>query len=389
MTEYRHRGFTGDDRTAAGLDRPPSHPRPRPKGDVFRKQDHIEAAAQGFRAFMGLRPPRDPHPMADDLIRAGDFGFMDLATTCLEMNGRPLTSAADGFNDIMAALSTSDYPTIITETMRGLAEARTADPGLLADILAMTHPLRVKSYQAESYSVADLEDLPNPSPEQMNQYHVCTARITGESVRVLSLFAQILVSRQALTNDDRGFVSAAVSAFIAQAHRNELKMVSGLLESGTLADAGLLFHSDYSNTASGAVDATGLKAATTALRSQTTEGGVASNAAPGVIVVHPDDEVAALQLVQTLPEDRRLRVVTSAFLANTHWYLLAQPSAYPVVGRTLMEGASDTAVSFGAFEPASVLVEGEIRDYPGVALPATHSVGIVPLSRIGGIKVAK
>jgi hypothetical protein len=257
--------------------------------------------------------------------------------------------------------------------MRGLAEARTADPGLLQDVLALTHPLRVRDYRAASYSHVDLEDLPAPGPSEMQEYRVVTARLTGEPIRVHSLFAKILVSREALTNDDRGFVQAAVGAFLAQAHRNELRTVSSLLESGTMTDGEPIFHADFANVGSGIVNDAGLMGAVLALRTQTTEGGVPSNARPAVLLVHPTDEVPALQLVQTLPEDRRPRVVTSAFLADTHWYLLADPGVYPIVGRVLLDGAGESAVSFGPFEQASVLRDGEQVDYNGLALPATHS----------------
>lgn len=358
----------------------------------YNRADQRQAMKHCMAKSFGL-PVRDMHPIAESILEEyGEYSFIDAAEAALFMaRGSVPERIGDGFNSIVMALATPDLPEVIRETVRGVAFERKSD--LLASILALTHRVEVRNYNAQSYSFVDLKGLPAPGEDTMGEYVFANVQVTGEAVVAHSLFARILVTREALTNDDRNYVRAAINAFLASAHRNEMSMIVKLLETNAeLKDGSPLFHVDTSNQAVADLDATGLGTAFKTLRSQPSESGENTDAAPSTMLVHADDEVAALALIETLPERSRPRVVATSRLSDADsWYLFADTEIYPTIGRVLMEGHDASAVTFGGFESAVERdpVTGGSIEYNGLALPATHSVGFSVLSRVGAVKLTK
>lgn len=372
---------------AALAPRPHATPQPSP-ADVRQISAHALLYAHGVKV-------RAMHPSAEHLVRGGkSYSILDAAEAAIELHGGPGAipgrGQGDGYSTIVQAMSTADFPAIISTTLRGLTQERRSEA--LQDILALTAQIEAASYKPESYSFVDLEDMPAPSAATTEDFHFANVAASGEDVRLYSLFTKILVTRQALTNDDRGFVRAAIAAFTAHAHRNEMQTIAGLIEStDTLSDGTALFDAGESNLVTATLDAAGLGTAYSTLRAQPTESGDVSDAAPAIMLVHSDDEFAALALTETLPADRRPRVVATANLSDaTVWYLLGNPATHPVIARTRLDGSDVSAVNFGGFEPAIWQDrDRKTHSYPGVVIPATHSVGFNVVSRIGAIKCSK
>ncbi len=365
----------------------------RKKAPSFSREDHREALTHAMMESFGL-PVTSPHPLATALTKDGhnELTFLDLAASSMELAfGRVPEITGDGFGVIVQALSTPDLPAVIEETARGISRDRKSD--LLDSILALSHQAEVRDYRAESYSMVDLDGLQAPDATTMADYTFAHVKVNGEAINAYSLFCRILISRQCLVNDDRNYVKAAINAFLASAHRNEMDMIVIAIETNAnLADGSPLFHGDTGNLTVAALDAAGLGTAFSTLRAQPTESGDKSDATPHAMLVHSDDEVAALALVETLPDARRPQVVSTSRLANSDaWYLFANPELYPVIGRVRLEGSNPNAVSFAGFEEAVMRdpeTGGNIA-FNGVALPATHSVGFNVLSRIGACKFTK
>lgn len=380
--------LNSDDRPSNILPpRPSAAPAPSP-ADIREIAVHALLHSHGVKV-------RAMHPSAENLVRGGKpYSILDAAEAAIELHSGPdaipRRGNGDGFNTIVQAMSTSDFPAIVETTLRGITEGRKSEA--LADILALTAQVEAASYKPESYSFVDLEDMPAPSAATTADFHFANVAASGEDVRLYSLFTKILVTRQALTNDDRGFVRAAVAAFTSHAHRNEMQTIAGLIEStDTLSDGTALFDAGEGNLVTAALDAAGLGTAFGALRAQPTESADLSDAAPAVMVVHADDEFAALALTETLPADRRPRVVATANMADaTVWYLLSNPATHPVIARTRLDGSDVSAVNFGGFEPAVWQdKDRKVHSFPGVVIPATHSVGYNVVSRIGAVKCSK
>jgi len=355
----------------------------RGNASAFRAADHVQAAQHLLAHNYGIAP-QNMHPLAEAVVQSGPrYTLADAAESCLEANGHQLQANADPFRQIMAAMSTSDFPAIVTETWKGIAESRRSPQ--LEKILALTHQATVDDYRQQSFSMVDLAGLDAPGIGTMHEFTDVHPIPTGEAIQVFSTFARIGISRQALANDDRGMFRAAISAFLRAAHSNEMRKLCSMIEAnGNLADGSPLFHDDFGNvsSANAAPGDVTLATAMGLLRDQKTEGNDKADADAAVLLVPTDHEVQALKTVKELPIDARPRVIATAHLTGggtAPWYLLADPDVYPVLGRVRMENAPLSAVTFGDFEVA--------EEFPGLFLPATHSVGFNILSRVGIVRI--
>jgi hypothetical protein len=353
---------------------------------------HIALAAEAFKAGVLSTDPADLSPQARDIVRAGGpFSMSDLACTVLEMRHGPgAVPVGDPARMIKAALSTSDFPNILQETLKGITVERQSD--LLEDLRAITRRVNVENYNERAFTTVDLAELPLPSSGTENYFFTLKPKAAGEPVRTFSIFAKLLVSVQALAADTTSFITAAVAAFANAAHRGEMKRIAELLEdNAALADGAPLFHADRGNLGTAGLSNIGLGEIASTLRSQPSESGIAASAPLHALIVHPDDEINALALVEALPMQRQPRVVSNAFLANNdYWYGMAPPEQYPTLGRVLLRDSDDSAVTIG--QPTSGTYrdqDGRTVDFPGIHLDLTHTTGLTPLSAVGIAKFAK
>jgi len=358
------------------------HPSPnrRPASGAFSAADHMEAAGHALAAAYGV-PVQNPHPIAEGLIGSAErFTLSDAAEVALEMSGHALQTGSDPYRIVAAGLNTADFPALLEQTWRGVAESRRSPQ--LEKILAITAQLEVRDYKAQSFSMVDLAGMGAPTRNTTQNYQYADVIPTGQAVQAWSNFVRIPISVQALQNDDRNLFRAAIAAFMRASHAAELRALVALLEANaSLSDGAALFVDGTNDIATGSPpsEAT-LQTAYATLRSQATEGGDESDADPAVLFVPSDLEVTALQLVRTLPVDQRPRVVASSLLSGDHWYVLADPETFPVLGRVRLENAPLSAVSFGSLEMN--------EDSPGTYLPCTHTIGLSALSRIGIVRYA-
>lgn len=351
---------------------------------------HIQTAAEAFRAGYIRSDPADLSPQARDLVASGGpFTMGDLATTVIEFRNGPGAVSADPTRTVINALSTADFPSIVQTTLRGVSEARPS--AFEQDLLALTKRVDVANYQPESFATVDLE-TPIPSAGTGSRFFAITPSATGAEVQVYSLFARLIVSIQAIANDDRNYIAGALAAFANAAHRAEMQRIAAILETNAAwTDGTALFHADRSNLAVAALDSAGLGTVMATLKSQPTESGLASGANVAALLVHPSDEYTALALVDALPIERQPRVIASPFLSNNDaWYAIAPPAQFPALGRVLMRDQPDSGISVGAPGAASWTDEnGKTREVPGIAIDLTHTVGHSVLSPIGAAKFTK
>lgn len=354
-------------------------------------ETHLEAARAAFRASLIPTDPDTLPPLAREVLAAGPFGLRDLAESIVEFRMGPgAVRGGDGFNTVISALSTADFPSVVQEVAQAIAQERRS--GILADLLAVTAPVEVADYREGAFATVDLGDIPHPSASTASRYYALTPRMAAERVQVFSTFCRLLQSRQVITNDDAGFLPAALAAFALAAHRGELRHLARLLEANAAVEDGTaLFHADRGNLTVGALDAGGLAAGFAALRKQPSESGLAACAPCAAIMAHPDDEVGFLRLFEDLPESARPRLVVNPFLAsNGAWYAFAPPSDFPTIGRVRLRGSDPSAISVGIPGPAVWEdADGTVHEYPGLAYDVTHSVGYAVLSPVGIVKLSK
>ena len=350
----------------------------------WNSSDIFDAMAQVTLRGMGFQKGAQIHPLAAQMVESGHDGFADVAQAlaAARYGAAAVDHGASAAKVIQAALSTPDFPALLGQTAAGISREYRSQQ--LQDLLALAYPLEALNYKPSSYSMVDLENLPAPSDEFGKPYTEVNILATGEPFKLLALYAKLGVSIQALANDDRGLIRAGVQAFLTAAARNEAALAYGLIaDNAALQDGGVIFHGDFGNLVAAApLTTAGLGTAFAALRKQTSVSGLATDAAPYAVLTHADDEAAALAAVALLPQERRPRVVSTAYLpAATYWYLMADPQSFPVLGRVTMRGADPSGVSFGAAEVSA--------NSPGVDLPATHQAGWAILGRVGAVRCAK
>jgi hypothetical protein len=353
--------------------------------------DRREAMAHAFAAALG-HAPRSMHPAAENL-RLGPAPFVGLAHECLRAAGRRMPApGGDGFEVIAAALSTSDYPEIVTSTARGIAAAIQTDA--LADVLSVTQGQQVESFATNSFSSVDLDGLPLPSARTVDAFWYPRARLLSEGFQAYSVPAKLLFPREVLVGDSRGFVEAVVAAFAATAARNEAAALAAMLEAnGNLQDGAAWFASAKGSDVSAApLTVAGLAKAMAALRTVPTAAGEPANGQLAAVIVAPADEGTMLSVIEQLPQDRRPRcVVLPALTASTYWWAVAAPRSHPSIIRATLTGADPSAVSIGALLPAREFDQrtGEVRDLNGLHLECSHTVGLSAVSRLGICRCSK
>lgn len=161
----------------------------------------------------------------------------------------------------------------------------------------------------------------------------------------------IIIGRKALINDDLSALSdfSQMIAIRTAADENALAY-QVLADNAALSDGVALFHADHGNLAASGSDisVTSIASARAAMRKQTSLDGLKLNIEGSILVVGPDKELKARQVVADItpaksgdvnPWSGRLTVEVDANITGNTWYLFADPAMYPVVVYGYVNGA--------------------------------------------------
>jgi len=172
-----------------------------------------------------------------------------------------------------------------------------------------------------------------------------------EQVSAKEFNTGIIIGRRALINDDLSAL-ADFSAMIAiRASADENRMVYALLiGSPLMADGKALFHADHGNLVAGTIlgGAPQMHASVSALRKQKSLDGLVLNLAPRFLVVGPDMELGARQVLAAItatksgdvnPWAGTMELVVDANIAGNDWYIAADPAAAPSIVYGYVAGA--------------------------------------------------
>ena len=230
------------------------------------------AAVDGILIRSGIKLA-NPAPGSKDY---STLSFENIARNCLRASN--VDTSYMGREEIMKrALSTSDFPNILANVanksvMQGYQAGQQtyriwAKTGMLADF--------------KTASRAALGDAPemllNESGEEVQQGVIGDR---GESITLKTYARKLVITRQALINDDAGLFNRMFFAFGQRAaNQIEAAAYGVLLDNEVLADNINLFHSDHDNleagNAKGIVDSSKLSAAMAAIGNQKSDGGMA------------------------------------------------------------------------------------------------------------------
>lgn len=253
---------------------------------------------------------------------------------------------------IERALGTSDFPLLLQGTGdRLLLPSYDATPSTYQ---AIARRITNRDFRARKL----IRDGDFPELKQVNEhgeYESGAMSESEETVKLISVGRRIMLTRQALVNDDLGAFADLARKAGEAARRYENSAVWGVITSNAkLSDNKALFHADHNNLAAsgGAISVATVGAGKQAMRNQKNADGNLLNYQPRVIAVPSALETVAEQYLSNLvlptkesdvvpASHKQLQPIVEPLLdaaSATAWYLFADPSQLAAVVYAYLEG---------------------------------------------------
>ncbi|MDO9639166.1 MAG: Clp protease ClpP [Pseudotabrizicola sp.] len=249
--------------------------------------------------------------------------------------------------------STSDFPAVfenaLNKSLRNSYDAAPSSYRLIAD----ERPFR----DFRPHSVVGVGDFPMlERVSETGEIKAGTISESKESLLLLAYAKQFRLSRQMLIDDDLGVVDRILSERGRAVAAFEDKIFYEMMLSGAGGDGPTLLQTgrqvfnttDLSKAGTAAaLSLTSLGAAWAPLRKRKSLDGEDLELTPAILLVGPDKELEALQLVADItanesgkvnPFAGKLQVVVTAKITGNAWYVFADPSAAPCFVYGFLEG---------------------------------------------------
>jgi len=293
---------------------------------------------------------------ADGAQQMRGMALVDVARAALE--SKSISTRFMGKQEIIErALSTSDFPNILANvanksTMIGYGTGRAtwrmwAKAGMLPDFKASK---RVRLSDAP-------EMTENRAGEEIEQGIISDV---GEELTLKTYARKLVITRQALINDDAGLFNRIFAAFGNRA-ANQIEAAAYAVLTGnpTMSDTGKLFNTTAVTTAGGhanqassgaLVSSTTVNAGMIAMGAQVGEKGTVlslqprfivggfNNKMPSEILTNSTQQTDATYNVDFNPFKGQLVSITSGHITTKKWFLIADPSEIDTVEVAFLDG---------------------------------------------------
>jgi len=280
--------------------------------------------------------------------------LLDMAVISLNSRGHQVSLGTMSKGELVKrALSSSDYPLMLGNTVnRALRAAyETATP----EWRQFARKRSASDFKAIS-TVGVGGDFKLKKIAEGGEYKEVKMEETGDSFKLDTYGRMISITRHAIINDDLGAFMRYTELFGRGAMELQSEIVYGLFTANSgggrkLADTVNLFHASHKNLAATgtALSIASLTAARLAMRRQTGLTGEKILVRPRFLVVPPELETLAYQLIyaktnntvagEANPFEGKFDVLVDPFLENaTAWYLFADPATIPVVEYAFLNG---------------------------------------------------
>ena len=198
----------------------------------------------------------------------------------------------------------------------------------------------------------------------------------------------IRLSRELLVDDtgqNRGIIDEMIRQSVQLLARQDLILIASVLAAnGNLGDGSPLFGAANSVTISGPTVAK-LGEAVNAMTTQETGLNNKACATPTILMVSPDDAVEWAVCLQALWNALPLRLIINPYLATSSAYLMADPNKTTALVRLRMQGTRGPRLWPMSYLPGP---SGERLTYNGSLISARYMTNIVPVSRLGVVKLS-
>lgn len=311
--------------------------------------DHTDPELIATRAGEALfaRSHTD-HELSPEARHYAAMSTIDLARDCITRAGGSFAGMTADTVITRALHTTSDFPLILGDTVgRELRRAYDAAPSGVRMLARQTTARDFRAKRALQFGEG-------PELEKVLEGGEFKHGTIDESAETYSLgtFGRIFsISRQALINDDLAAFTQ-VPAKLGNAARafEAAQLVDKVVSNPVMSDGNTVFHADHGNLAlAGAMPSIAtLTDARTAMRRQTGLGGKPINAAPYAIVVPPELETVAEQLLTQInatrtedvnPFGNMVLAVEPRLEDTTAWYVAADPATIDGLEYAYLEGA--------------------------------------------------
>lgn len=307
----------------------------------------VIAARAGEALFARSHPEHDLSGAARDFAH---MSIMDHARASVQRSGQATTGLSQDaiLTRAMGGLhGTSDFPLILGDAVgRELRRAYETAP---SGIRQLARQSSARDFRAKS-SIAMGEFSTLEKVPEGGEFKSSTIDESAESYKIETFGKIFGITRQAIVNDDLGAfttipnkIGTAASAFQADI------LVGMVTKNPAMSDGKPVFHADRGNLAEtgAAPSLTTLSARRLAMRRQTTPLGVLINATPRFLLVGPELETIAEQILTqinaTKTEDvnpfGNLSLIVEPRLNGTEWYLAADPTTIDGLEYAYLEGA--------------------------------------------------
>lgn len=304
--------------------------------------DFAQAASDALAIRAGIKVP-NAHPGARDVQ---GMGLAEIMQACVRRSGRGGFGDRTGGGLVRAALTTSDFPEILENTLgKALRAGFEAEP---ATYEAWTRKVMVPDFKPQSRPI--LGSAPDLLPVlEAGEYTFGSLDEDKAVPYSVGKYGRLVrLTWEAMVNDDLGAFMRMTQALGQAAARAEGDAVYATLaeNSGagpTMQDTVALFHGDHGNlaTSSTSLDAAALSKGRVLLRRQTAVGGGVLNLVPRFLLVAPEHEQAAETLLAAASRSMsqgsdnelvaawlaKLELVVEARLTGTAAYLMTSPES--------------------------------------------------------------
>lgn len=313
--------------------------------------DNTDPTVIATRAGEAIYARAHPEHQLSDAAR--DFAhmtFTDHAREALRRGGQSVTGLSSDtiLTRAMGGLhSTSDFPLILGDAVnRELRRAYQAAP---SGVKQLARQSTARDFRAKSaVAMGDLSALEKVSPG--GEFRYGTIGESAENYRIETFGKIFGITRQALINDDLGAFSAIPNKMGTAASAFEADFLIGMVTNNpAMSDGKTVFHASHGNLAAtgAAPSLLTISALRLAMRQQKSPGGMLINATPRFLLVGPELETTAEQLLTQIAATKtedvnpfgNLTLIVEPRLTGSEWYLVADPATIDGLEYAYLEGA--------------------------------------------------
>ena len=314
------------------------------------------------------------HQISEPARQFAGLGTVDIARDSLRLRGIATTGLSSAAIVERALHATSDFPLILGDAVgRTLRDSYRAAPSGLKQLGRKTtaRDFRTK-YRLQLSEGPRLKQV-----QEGGNFEYGTFEESQASYKLSTWGRIFAISRQAIVNDDLGAFTDLARRLGQAAAATEAQVLVDLITANngdgpTMSDGKALFHADHGNKAASgaAISVASLAAARKALRKQVGLSGEAIDIAPRYLLVSPDKETEAEQILTVLnptaaadtnPFAGKLVHAVDARLSGNRWYVSADPATVDGLEYAYLEGEEGVVIETKAgFEVDGIQVKARV-----------------------------